>query len=110
MRTRRALLQDAYRIHRLVDDFSDDRTLLHRAYAERPMDSGTAFRPGTILGASSLDGLGRIWNVLVRAKFVLRQWTNADSRFWERRRLLSNATAGDPPRIRSSIDQAPRKR
>lgn len=34
MRTRRARLQDAYSIHRLVDDFSHDGTLLHRPYAE----------------------------------------------------------------------------
>jgi amino-acid N-acetyltransferase len=34
MRTRRARLQDAYGIYRLVDDFSHDGTLLHRAYAE----------------------------------------------------------------------------
>jgi amino-acid N-acetyltransferase len=34
MRTRRARLQDAYSIYRLVDDFPDDGTLLHRAYAE----------------------------------------------------------------------------
>jgi amino-acid N-acetyltransferase len=34
MRTRRARLQDAYNIYRLVDDFSHDGTLLHRQYAE----------------------------------------------------------------------------
>jgi amino-acid N-acetyltransferase len=34
MRTRRARLQDAYGIYRLVDDFSHDGTLLHHAYAE----------------------------------------------------------------------------
>jgi amino-acid N-acetyltransferase len=34
MRTRKARLQDAYSIYHLVDDFSHDGTLLHRAYAE----------------------------------------------------------------------------
>jgi amino-acid N-acetyltransferase len=34
MRTRRARLQDAYAIYRLVNDLSLDGTLLHRSYAE----------------------------------------------------------------------------
>src|ERR1700758_4863445 len=34
MRTRKARLQDASSIYRLVDDFSHDGTLLHGAYAE----------------------------------------------------------------------------
>ena len=34
MRTRKARLQDAYSIYRLVDNFSHDGTLLRRAYAE----------------------------------------------------------------------------
>jgi amino-acid N-acetyltransferase len=34
MRTRRARLQDAHAIYRLVDDHSHDGTLLHRTYAE----------------------------------------------------------------------------
>jgi amino-acid N-acetyltransferase len=34
LRTRKARLEDAYNIYRLVDDFSHDGTLLHRSYSE----------------------------------------------------------------------------
>src|ERR1700734_2081231 len=34
LRTRKARLEDAYNIYRLVDDFSHDGTLLHRPYSE----------------------------------------------------------------------------
>ena len=70
------------------------------------------FAPALYWALRALVELGRIWNVLVRAKFVLRQWANAGCRCWERRRFLSNATAGDAPeyKVWHLFDQAPRER
>lgn len=62
MRTRSAQLADAYDIYRLVDEFSHDGTLLHRAYGEICMDIRTftivESHAGEFLGCAALHVYG----------------------------------------------------